>query len=395
MDFRLLEPKVQAFIRQMDGADVARLALRPNPFRHLEYRDILQQIESRQKCRTKLPVWYNTPGIYYPPKISVEQSSSEATAAYKSRLVSGTSLCDLTAGMGVDSHAFSQSVATVQSFELDSGRAQIAAHNLKCLGALNIRVEAGDGWRGVLQQELQPDWIYVDPSRRSHVKGKVFLLADCEPDVSELLPAYLERSPNVMIKTSPLLDISAGLAELNHVAQIHIVALQGEVKELLWIVNRGFEGEPEIISVNLEKSRETVFSFVRHSDVKVEFGAPERYLYEPNAAVMKSGGFAHVGAQFGLAKLHAHSHLYTSSEIKPDFPGRIFSVNMVLPYDKQAMTQHLRGTKANISVRNFPEDVAFIRKKWKIADGGATYAFFTTDLNEAKIALLCTKIESV
>lgn len=395
MDLRILEPEAQAFIRQMTQADVTRLALRANPFPQLEYRDVLQQIESRQKCKTKLPVWYDTPGIYYPPKISVEQSSSEGTASYKSRLVAGSLLCDLTAGMGVDSHAFSKSVANVHSFELNPERAQIAAHNFKCLGAENIRIDSGEGWQGVLNQSLKPDWIYVDPSRRSNVKGKVFLLADCEPNVSELLPDYLERAPRIMIKTSPLLDISAGLSGLKHVAQIHIVALQGEVKELLWVINRGFEGEPEIIAVNLEKSRETVFSFVRDSDVKVQFHAPERFLYEPNAAVMKSGGFAHVGAQFDLAKLHLHSHLYTSSDLKKEFPGRIFNIEAVLPYEKQTMIQRLRGTKANVSVRNFPEDVAFIRKKWKISDGGNTYAFFTTDLNEAKIVLLCSKIESL
>lgn len=373
-------------------ADISQLALRPNPFPALDYRLVLNQIESRQKCRRKLPDWYQTPGIYYPLKIAVEQASSQRTAAYKSRWVSGAMLCDITGGMGVDAYGFSPRVEQVFHFEQQPELSGIAAHNFEALGVQNIRCRAQDGWVGILHENLFPDWIYVDPSRRNAQKGKVFLLSDCEPDAGAMSHKYLSRAPHVMIKTAPLLDISAGLAELEHVAQIHVVALEGEVKELLWVLQRDFAGNPEIIAVNLEQHRESVFAFTWKEPVLSKIGPPQRYLYEPNAAIMKSGGFHQIGHRFQLVKLHTHTHLYTSDELQPDFPGRIFEIDQSMPYEKSAIRTYLQGTQANVTTRNFPLDVASVRKKWKISDGGARYVFFTTGHDDVKIVLLCSKI---
>ena len=196
-----------------------------------------------------------------------------------------------------------------------------------------------------------------------------------------------------MIKTAPILDISAGISELKNIAQIHIVALENEVKELLFILNRNYESTIEIKTINLLKNKQETFQFQLNYEVKnTNYSVPKKYLFEPNAAIMKSGGFDEIAIQFGLEKLHQHSHLYTSDEIM-DFPGRVFEIKNTLEYNKANMKSFLENQKANITTRNFPETVENIRKKWKIKDGGNLYSFFTTDMTNSKIVVLCEKLK--
>jgi hypothetical protein len=196
-----------------------------------------------------------------------------------------------------------------------------------------------------------------------------------------------------MIKTAPILDISAGISELKSIAEIHVVALENEVKELLFILKKNHESTIEIKTVNLLKDKNEAFQFQINSEAKkTNFAAPKKYLFEPNAAIMKSGGFDAIATQFELEKLHQHSHLYTSNELL-DFPGRIFEIQNTLEYNKANMKSFLENQKANITTRNFPETVENIRKKWKIKDGGNVYSFFTTDMTNSKIVLLCEKLK--
>jgi hypothetical protein len=194
-----------------------------------------------------------------------------------------------------------------------------------------------------------------------------------------------------MIKTAPLLDITAGLSELENVKAIHIVALENEVKELLWVLEKDYTESITIFTANLLKKDTETFSFQLNAENQAHFGLPKKYLYEPNAAIMKSGGFDMVSSQFKINKLHQHSHLYTSESLI-DFPGRRFEIQQLIGYAKTEMKSSLENQKANITTRNFPDSVESIRKKWKIKDGGNLYCFFTTDVNNNKIVLLCSKL---
>lgn len=390
MDHSILTQVVQDFINQNISANITQLALQKNPFPETNWTLILQQIAAKQKAITKLPSWFKTPNIYYPSKVSVEQTSSEKTARYKSDLISGKNLIDLSGGFGVDDFYFAQRFDHVIHCEIEATLSKIVQHNFEQLGVSNIECVSGDSEVTLTNLNKSFDWLYIDPSRRNEAKGKVFMLKDCLPNVPEKLDFYYRFTSNLMIKTAPILDITAGLSELQNVKAIHIVALENEVKELLWIIEKDWIGNPKITTINLTKEKTETFSFEWNSVAVAEYSEPKTYLYEPNAAIMKSGGFDWISTQFKLKKLHSHSHLYTSDTLI-EFPGRVFAIDQTVPYNKTEM-KLLGNQKANITIRNFPDTVENIRKKWKINDGGNCYSFFTTDVNNHKIVLLCSKL---
>ncbi len=393
MDLSILQPEIQAFIQQQIGNSISKLALQKNPFPETEWISILNQIEAKTKAKDKLPTWFKTNNIIYPSKISVEQTSSEKTALYKSSIVSGESLIDLTGGFGVDDYYFASKIKKVAHCEINPELSSIVKHNLNCLQVKNIDCFTGDSTEILSELNTKWDWIYIDPSRRSDSKGKVFLLKDCLPNVPENLDLYFQYSDSILIKTAPLLDIAAGLSELNQVKTIHIVALENEVKELLWELHNGYLGNITIKTVNITKDKTEHFDFTLNQESQIpHYGLPQNYLYEPNSAIMKSGGFDEVGLFYHLNKLHKHSHIYTSTDLI-SFPGRIFKIEKSIPYSKTEMKLALENKKANITTRNFPESVEHIRKKWKIKEGGSAYCFFTTDVNNNKIVLICTKTQ--
>lgn len=388
----LLSEEIQLYINNNIDNSVSKLALQKNPFPELDWKEILNQIEAKTRAKDKLPTWFSTKNIIYPSKISVEQTSSEKTAFYKSKLISGEKIIDLTGGFGVDAFYFSKEFSKVIHCEHNQQLSEIVNHNFRELNVENCQCITGESEEILKNLNQQFDWLYIDPSRRNDSKGKVFMLRDCEPNVPDLLDFYFNYSSKILIKTAPLLDLTAGLKELKNVSTIHIIALENEVKELLWEIHQGFEGILKIKTVNLTKNKEEKFEFnLGESSTEVTFNEPENFLYEPNAAIMKSGGFDEVAIQFNLKKLHPHSHLYTSDK-KIEFCGRVFEIIDVFPYQKNEMKLHLENKKANITTRNFPETVENIRKKWKIKDGGNLYTFFTTDIKNNKIVLLCTKI---
>lgn len=392
MDKKILDSEIQNFITNHIATDVAKLALQKNPFPEIPWIEILNQIAAKSKAKEKLPTFFNTPNIIYPGKISVEQTSSEKTAWYKSTLISGETLIDLTGGFGVDDFYFSKKTKEVIHCEINTELSEIVQHNFDVLGASNIQCIAADSLDVLKTQNKKFDWIYIDPSRRNDAKGKVFMLKDCLPNVPELLEFYFLRTDNILIKTAPILDISAGLSELSNVKHIHVVAVENEVKELLWELSKDYKGNPVIKTINSNKGNLDSFNFELSADgIGVSFGLPKKYLYEPNSAIMKSGGFDEISSQYRIDKLHPHSHLYTSDEII-DFPGRIFEIEKIIPYAKADLKLFLENKKANITTRNFPDTVEMIRKKWKIKDGGNVYCFFTTDMNNHKIVLICAKI---
>jgi 16S rRNA G966 N2-methylase RsmD len=389
---QLLHAEIQDYINKNSGVSVSKLALQKNPFPEVDFKIILNQIEAKSKAKEKLPTWFSAQNIIYPSKISVEQTSSEQTAKFKSQLLSGNSLIDLTGGFGVDDFYFSKTIKKVVHCEMNEELHQIVSHNLKELQVSNIETLFGDSTEILKNLNHNFDFIYIDPSRRSDTKGKVFMLKDCLPNVVNLQEFYFQYSDKILIKTAPILDISAGLLELENVKNIHIIAVENEVKELLWEIEKQYDSDITIKTVNITKDKNETFDFILSSEKSSSFSLPQKYLYEPNSAIMKSGGFSEIGNKYNLDKLHQHSHIYTSDE-KKDFPGRIFEVQNIIPYSKKEMKEFLENTKANITTRNFPETVENIRKKWKIKDGGNVYCFFTIDKNENKIVLICNKIE--
>ncbi|MFE3872392.1 class I SAM-dependent methyltransferase [Flavobacterium sp. ZS1P70] len=393
MNVNILNSEIQEFIKKNIGISISKLALQKNPFPEVEWISILNQIEAKTKSKDKLPTWFSTKNIIYPAKISIEQTSSEKTALYKSTIVYGDSLIDLTGGFGVDDFYFAKKLKAVAHCEINADLSDLVKHNFEQLEAKNITCYAGDSLATLTLLNKKWNWIYIDPSRRNDAKGKVFMLKDCLPNVPENIDFYFKNSDSILIKTAPLLDISAGLLELNNVKTIHIVALENEVKELLWELHKEYNGAITIKTVNIVKEKLETFEFVLNEESKLpHFSLPQKYLYEPNSAIMKSGGFDEVSTFFKLNKLHKFSHLYTSENLL-DFPGRIFEIINTIPYHKTEMKTHLENKKANITIRNFPDAVESIRKKWKIKDGGNVFTFFTTDENNRKIVLICTKIK--
>jgi len=385
----LLKPKVQDFIRTYDD-EVYRLIIAGSPFKEVSIQHLASQIESRRKIQKKLPTWFSTENIIYPPKLNLEQTSSEVTAKYKASLVSGEKLADITGGFGVDSYYFSEGFDIIHHFEINQELSEIAKHNFKVLGKNSIESFAKDGLKEVLDAGY--DVIYADPSRRHDRKGKVFYLRDCIPNIPDNLSEILNSSKKLLLKTSPMLDISQGLEELDSVAEIHIVAVDNEVKELIWLIQGEHTGDPIVKAVNLKGKKGEEFNFHWRTKGIPKYGHPQKYLYEPNAAILKSGAFDLISERFKVNKLNRNTHLYTSDTLM-DFPGRRFVIEKVIPYSRSEIRKALTFKKANISIRNFPESVERLRKKWKIQDGGDIYLFFVTDLEDKKVMIVCSKGE--
>jgi len=386
----LLTDEVQDFIQKNLDENHIKLALKKNPFPNIDYPELINQIISKKKAKDKLPTWYSTKNIIYPTKISIEQTSSEITAKYKTSLLNGEKLIDLTGGFGIDDYFFAQKFSEVFHCEIGTELSSIVSHNYSVLNQQKINCLQGDSFEILKQLNIRFDWIYIDPSRRSDIKGKVFLLNDCLPNVPELLSDYFKFSNNILIKTAPILDITSGLNELKFVKKIHIVAVKNEIKELLWEIENGYSNEVTISSVNIENESISQLETIYRKEYVTTYSLPKKYLYEPNSSIMKSGNIDFISSFYGMDKLHQHSHLFTSDE-KLDFQGRSFQINQVIPFQKEFM-KPFQNKKMNCTTRNFPLSVEEIKKKFKIKDGGTIFAFFTTNLNNEKTVLICTKI---
>jgi 16S rRNA G966 N2-methylase RsmD len=388
------------FIGQHLTADVSQLLLHPpSTAANLDLKKIAVQLTARQKARDKLPGWYDNHALIFPPPVSVEQASSEQAARYKASLVNGSSLADLTGGMGVDTQAFAARVGGVQYVEQNPDLANLAAHNLPVLGATNVQIHAKNGLDFINCYAERFDWLYLDPHRRNGQGGRVVLLSDCEPNLlaAGVLAALLAKTNRVLLKTSPMIDLDATLRQLPGAMAVHVVAVLGEVKEVLFMVGNESvkNGDVAVTAINLLPNDEAQTLVFRREDelsAPVIFADPGAFLYEPNAAVLKSGAFKTVAARFGLAKLAPNSHLYTGPALVADFPGRAFALETVIKPDLKSVRAVLATQKANLTARNFPQTVADLRKKLGLADGGDVYLFATTLQNSDKRLLVCRKV---
>ena len=388
----ILSPEVSKFIKENLKKDLPSLILKGSPFENVTIQEIATQIKGLKVAEKKFPELYKNSDIIYPPKLNLEQTSSEITAKYKASLIKGKTGLDITGGLGIDSYFISKNFEEFQYCELNEDLAEIAQHNFQALKAENITVNSGDGLKFLKESEKKFDWVFTDPARRDDHGGKVYKFEDSEPNIPKHLKMIFQNSDNLMVKSSPILDITAGIQELRFVKEVHIVAVRNEVKELLWILNKDLSGTPIIKTINFEKDKVQELSgkFEKHNK-EAEFSQPQAYLYEPNAAIMKSGLFDLVAVKTQTKKLHQHSHLYTSEELKY-FPGRIFKIIEIKEFKPSDLKRYFKSKKANITTRNFPESVEKIRKKFKIKDGGTDYIFFTTNKNDEKIVIICKKV---
>lgn len=376
------------FIEEHLHDDVHELALKHSNAK-VDMALVLRQIEARQLLRKKVPSWSANPDLLFPPHLSIEQCSSETTAQYKASLLRGSTFADLTGGLGIDCYFISKNFQHSDYVELNPELCNLAQHNIGHLVAIHNKSS-----EAFLAHCSPVDCIFLDPARRDNYGRKTVSIADCTPNVIELQDLLLSKAQKVMVKLSPMLDISLALKELRHVKEVHVVAVGNECKELLFIMVPDFVGEPLFTCINLETQQPTV-SFTQEEErlANLTFAKNvEHYLYEPNAALMKGGCYRLLAQRYGLQKLHRNSHLYTSETLIEDFPGRVFEVDNWAVFGKKAKTMLAGVEKASIAVRNFPMNVVEIRKSLKIGDGDQVYLFATTLSDERKVIVLTHKV---
>lgn len=354
---------------------------------------LMQQAEGFRIASRKLPSWAKK-GLHFPPKRALEQCSSEVTALFKAQLFSGKRCIDLTGGMGVDSWALAASFEQLVHVEQNPELSRITAYNFRKLGRENIE-QVNLSAEEYLEKGVESDLIFIDPDRRPDAQKRVFQFEDCLPNIIELKEKMLEVSPKVLVKASPLIDLDYAIKTFPEISQVWVVAVRNECKEVLFLLGRIPSEVVKITAINFQLGEQQHFeaTWPEPSDWSYLLSAPLRYLYEPNAALMKAGVFKSLAKTLSIPKLHPNSHLFTSEAMMVYFPGRKFEVEEVIPFQKAGIKALKKLGKANISVRNFPFSPEELRKKTGLKDGGAVYLFATTDFQQQKIILKCKKAE--
>lgn len=394
----ILSPEFLSFCEEHEDDNIYELSLQHKNNHNIDIQSAIQQIKGRQIAKHKLPSWYAVENITYPIHLSLEQASSEKTAHYKQSLVTGgETMIDLTGGLGVDisflSAKYNKAIYVEQQEELTT----LAKHNFQALGLHNIDVINSDSNEYLRELNSQVDLIYIDPARRDNSGHKIVMIEDCVPNLLEIQNELRSKAKRVMIKLSPMLDISLALSKLGCISFVHIVSVDNECKELLFLMEKDkVTSDVQFHCVNIGKQQTDSFSYMQKEEVQATSNFTSDlgiYLYEPNASVMKSGAFKLIGQRFGLKKLQINSHLYTSNIMEEGFPGRKFKINRVSSFGKKELKQALNEIdKANISVRNFPMSVEALRKKLKVAEGGTDYIFATTLEDNQKVLIICERL---
>lgn len=415
----LMNEAIWKYVLEHQNDDVRRLALQGTRDDEVNLQQALQQIAGRQSARRKLPTWAATDGIVYPPHLNMEQCSSEQTARYKASIAQGflskggenSVFVDLTGGFGVDFYWMSQGFSQRFYVERDASLCAIAAHNFQVLDfpcSVCCRTTATH-----LAEMPRATLVFMDPARRDEHGGRTYGMADCSPNVLQLLPQLMQKTDRLMLKLSPMLDWRKAVSDLQgasadgspvaFVSEVHIVSVGNECKELLLVVGKEPAERLRLCCVNDNQKFETEqgggvlgvnsdFSSVKVSPY-AEGSLSASFLYEPNASIMKAGCFAELAQRYQVNPVSTNSHLFLSSVEIGDFPGRAFRISSISTMNKKEMKQHLDGlSQANISVRNFPLSADQLRKKLKLKDGGDVYIFATSVQNGEHKLFICRKI---
>ncbi len=391
-----INAQTAAFIHSHRFDDVATLALRHSATDGVDMPLALSQIEGWQTARRKLPSWAACEGIVYPPRLSMEQCSSEQTARYKASIATrlqrdglcgAACMVDLTGGFGVDFSFISPMFSEKVYVERQEPLCRVAESNMARLGLGNVKVVNADA-TDYLSAMPRVNLVYIDPARRDSAGRRTYSIGDCQPDVAVLAPLLLQKSDCVMVKLSPMLDWHEAVRELPSVAEVHIVAVGGEVKELLLVLLPGHEDAPKLYCAD----GDDVVSPVEETPISDFATEPYAHLYEPNAALMKSGCFGWIASAYGVRPISANSHLFVSTVPVEHFPGRSFKVEAVSSLSKADLRRALGPTsRANVAVRNFPMTAAQLRRRLKLTDGGDVYIFGTTTARGCHVVIVCRK----
>lgn len=377
------------FIIQHRNDDPRDLALHASRYPDTDIPYVIRQISAWQTAVKKLPLWAETTGIEYPVHLSMEQCSSQLTAEYKASILPPCidSVTDLTAGFGVDATTIGRRAKHLTYVERDEELCRIAKNNLPLLGITDFDVVNTDGTAFLEKMEHQ-SLIFMDPARRDEHGAKTVMISDCTPNVIELQDTLLEKSDLVMIKLSPMLDITNITKELKCVKEIHVVSLYNECKEIVVLMAKG-ASIPVIHCININKGHTDTFIVENEREAECHYTSEiGTFLYEPNTSIMKASCFKSIANCCNVAMLHPNSHLYTSNTLVENFPGRTFKVEAIYGLKDKALKSI---KKANITVRNFPASVAELRKRLKISEGGDIYLFVTTLADESKVVIRCSK----
>jgi hypothetical protein len=381
------------FVNEHEQDDIHSLALKSKKYPDIDMELAIRQISGRRVAKGKIPTWYSHDHIVYPRSLSMEQSSSEQTARYKAALYGGVSMADLTGGFGVDFSFISPNFKEATYIELQPELTTIARHNFDVLGLNNVTVINSNG-ADYLSAMPSVSMIYIDPARRDDTGKKTVLISDCTPDILAIEDLLDEKAGMVMIKLSPMLDISLAVRSMRNVSDVHIISVNNEVKELLFVKRKTADktlyhcinitgGNTDTFTFSKEDEETTIVNYASQSD---------KYLYEPNASILKAGAYKSIAAEYSFRKLHPSSHLYTSDVLRTDFQGRRFVIEHICSLSKQDIKEYLSKLgQANITTRNFPLSVQEIRKKTKLKEGGDTYIFATTLYDEKKVLIVCRK----
>lgn len=395
-DFAPLSPESVRFVADHRTDDVDRLALSLAGRTDIDVPAVLRQIEGWQRLRSKVPAWASVADLRYPPRLSLEQCSGETAARYKDSLSrrllpKGAKMADLTGGFGVDfaflAARFSEKIYVERNPEL----CLLAKHNFPRLGLPDVRVVEADA-TDHLAAMAPVDLIFLDPARRDGAGRKMVGLEDCTPNVVELRPRLLEKARLVMVKLSPMLDLSSALQSLPETVEAHVVSVGGECKELLFALRRDSRGEP-LVCCGGDIAPFTFRPEEERNAVPTYADELRTYLYEPDAALLKAGAFRLPAVRFSLDKLHPNSHLYTSDRLVADFPGRVFKIESEAGFSKRELRALAADCpKMNLAVRNFPATTAELRKRTGLKDGGDRYGFATTLATGRKLIAVCRKV---
>jgi len=410
--------ELSSFIQAHRLDDVRSLMLQARRYPDVDMRKAVVQISAWQTAQKKLPLWATTDGIVFPEHLSMEQCSSQQTAEYKGEVFAkwlqplaekdAIHITDLTGGFGVDATCLVRSVGNEQNAHLtfverNADLCEIAQHNLPLLGVKHADVLCADSEEVLTQLAAHQHLIFIDPARRDNHGGKTVAISDCTPDVIQFNDLLLDKADVVMLKLSPMLDIAEAERQLKGIREIHIVSVNGECKETLFVLRKEAktpdefdQNDAKLICVNLlpnQPAQTFVFSHSIERNASCTYTSElKHYLYEPNASVMKAMAFKSVAEHFHLEKLHPSSQLYTSDTLISDFPGRIFDIKDSSHFNKKELKNLLKDIhKANLTVRNFPLSVAELRKRLKLSDGGSDYLFATTLADDSHMLILCQK----
>lgn len=382
------------FVQDHLNEDPALLLLRYSGKVEFDLKEAVQQISARQKAAKKLPQWVANPRIIFPASKSLEQSSSEETAKFKAKSLSGKLMIDLTGGFGVDSFYLGQNFDQAIYCELNEELAAIAKHNLDVLCPGKFEVISGDGLDFLRKSDSSYDLIYADPARRGSGNQKLYKLQDCQPDVVGAWDLMKSKSNQVLLKLSPMLDISQAFSDLPDIQKITVISVKNEVKELLLFWENKSETGENGIEIRDLGSDFPAFEFRIEEEEKAisAFGEVEKYLVEPISGILKAGSFKLFGERFGLKKLEKNSHLYTGDQIPSEIPGRIFEVIQEVSPKKQEIKLLFPSGKVNVICRNYVQGAEDLKNKLGLKDGGEDYLIGTKTLRGYKV-FWCRKVK--